>query len=152
MAIRTSTNVVFAENWVRNILTALADATPTINSLDGGEVHLFHGDLIPTPQMTNVDLSAEEATYGSYGAVTVTTLADVQTEAQQWALHKSVLFTMTLGTPEDTVTGYYFLDSDGDLVISERFAVPVDFSGGGSFLDLNMFIPMDLLVNITLAS
>jgi len=153
VAIRQTVNVVYSSSYIQNLLLDLGAATPTISSLNGSEVHLFKGALTPSPATPLSDLIAAECDYTGYGTPTITTAIAVKPGPTQWALHKSVSFQVTLAVPivDNEVAGYWVEfagDTGQTLLFSERFADPVEMAAVGDFLDLNIFIPLNLVVNV----
>jgi len=141
---------VFRSGWIQSLLAQLGADTVTYGGLDDGLVKLFTGPLTPTPATTLADLEAVEADYTGYGAATITTMGTVKPSALQWALFKSVYFAISGSGPYtgNEITGYWVETDEPNLVLAERFAAPVTLEALGDFLDLNVMVPLNLVVPV----
>lgn len=153
MAIRQTEIATYSALYIQSLLLDLGAATPTIDSLNGAEVHLFKGDLVPSPATPINDLNLAECDFSGYGAATITAASTIKPGPLQWALHKSVPFALTLATPiiDNEVAGYwveYTGFSGQALLFCERFSEPVQMAAVGDFLDLNIFVPLNLVLAV----
>lgn len=148
MSIRTTETFVWNHGYIAMVLTQLGAATPTLTGLDDCTVHLFSGSTVPTPTSITADFT--EAVFTGYGADTVTTLTTVNTSTAQRALYGNCTFSLTGGPPVvgETITGYFVLDSDDLYVGGERFGAAVNLANSGDWLDLNVLLPMNLIVAV----
>lgn len=154
VAFRQTRNPVFSSDWMYDMIGELGSAVPAPASLALGEIHLFQGAIIPTPDTLLADLVATEADFDGYAAVVTGPPVRVVSAANQWALFVTAMSVVSGALPitGNTVTGYWYETAAGVLVYSERFGTPVNMGAIGDFLNLDAMIPFNLLVTIPAAA
>jgi len=147
VAIRTSKNVVLNKTAFTIVLESFNEESPTPVGWVPATVGLFTGALNPTVTTAKTAFDDAEADFSGYAQVEIEAFDSILLNATTLGLMKSCTFIRNSDSGDaQIVTGYFVFFATTQMLICERFEEGVNFVGNGDFLDLNIFVPIGLLV------